>query len=109
MVLNKEVVKSLKIELAGIEKEISDKLGDKVSPKATAQIANLLDKVENREAMPNFQIKIPVIEGVTEINLTFTEFLKAVDTSISKEDKKLLSALDKKRVGLILLLESDKD
>lgn len=109
MVLNKDVVKSLKIELAGIEKEITDKLGDKVSPKATAQIANLLDKVEKRQAMPDFKIKIPVTEGETEIDLTFTQFLKAIDTSISKEDKKLLNALDKKRVGLVLLLKSDKD
>lgn len=109
MVLNKEVVKSLKSELAGIEKEISEKLGDKISPKAAAQITNLLDKVETRNAMPDFKIKLPVVEGVTEITLTFTEFLKAVDSSISKADKKILSALEKKRVGLVLLLESDKD
>lgn len=107
MTLNPEIAKDLKTELKSIEKQISAKLGDKISPKAASQISNLLDKVESRKAMPDFKITIPVVEGVTEINISFTEFLKAVDTSISKEDKKVLSALEKQRVGLVLLLNED--
>ena len=107
MIVNPEILKGLKTELKSIEKQISAKLGDKISPKAASQINNLLDKVSVRKAMPDFKVIFPVTEGVKEISITFTEFLTAVDTSISKEDKKVLSALEKQRVGLVLLLEQD--
>ena len=108
MNLKPELKKELENELKSVISEMDKKFSGKVSPKGKAQIDNLIDKVDVRHAMPNFTATFPVTEGVKEITITFTEFLKSIDTVIPKTDKKVMAEMERKKVSLELLLKEDK-
>lgn len=105
-----------KIELENIHKDIVEQIIEKlktvVSPQAKAQIKNLIDKVDTRKKLSNFEIEIPFedlevsVTSKTAFSLTLSDFLKAINTEASTEDKQELKNLQVREEGLRLTLET---
>jgi hypothetical protein len=107
-----------KTELENIHKDIVEQINEKlktvVSAQAKAQIKNLIDKVDTRKKLPDFEIEIPFedlevsVTSETSFTLTLSDFLKAINTEASTEDKQELKNLQVREEGLRLTLETMK-
>lgn len=95
--------------LEGIDKEIAVLENTVVSSKAKAQIKNLVDKIENRGKLPDFEIKIEHKDLKKPIMMTLSTFLKKINIDPSKEDKQTLKNLEIRAAGLRALLTLDED
>lgn len=94
--------------LEGIDKEITEKQKTVISAQAKAQIKNLIDKVDVRKKLPNFSIIIPLkdMEKLKKDKvLTLSDFLHAIDTEATKEQKQELKNLEIRAQGLRMTLE----
>lgn len=95
-----------------IVEQIDEKLKTVISPQAKAQIKNLIDKVDIRKKLANFEIEIPFedlevsVTSKTAFSMTLSDFLKAIDTEASTEDKQELKNLQVREEGLRLTLET---
>lgn len=96
--------------LKGIDEEIVEKQKTVISAKSKAQIKNLIDKVDVRGKLPNFKADIEVMgaNGVIKTPLTLSDFLKAINTDATKEDKQILKNLEIRAQGLRMTLENFK-
>lgn len=101
-----------KTELTGILENLDKKIAELqktvVSPKIKAQIKNLLDKVENREKLPDFSVTLELEAMETEkgvMTLTLSDFLKAINTDATDEDKQSLKNLQIRAEGLRATLD----
>lgn len=96
----------IKSELEKVEKQINKKCIDYVNTRGKAQIANILDKIENRKKMPDF--KSVVIFEDKPCEVTFTQFLKGINTDVDEKDRPELIKLEKRHMALSLLLETEE-
>lgn len=106
--MEENTTKELNEILEGIDKEIAEMNKTVISVKAKAQIKNLIDKVDNREKLPNFSIVIPLKEmekAKKDRVMTLSEFLKAINTEATKEQKQELKNLEIRAQGLRMTLE----
>lgn len=106
--MEENTTKELNGILEGIDKEIAEMNKTVISVKAKAQIKNLIDKVDNREKLPNFSIVIPLKEmekAKKDRVMTLSEFLKAINTEATKEQKQELKNLEIRAQGLRMTLE----
>lgn len=106
--MEENTTKELNEILEGIDKEIAEMNKTVISTKAKAQIKNLIDKVDNREKLPNFFIVIPLKEmekAKKDRVMTLSEFLKAINIEATKEQKQELKNLEIRAQGLRMTLE----
>lgn len=106
--MEENTTKELNGILEGIDKEIAEMNKTVISVKAKAQIKNLIDKVDNREKLPNFSIVIPLKEmekAKKDRVMTLSEFLKAINIEATKEQKQELKNLEIRAQGLRMTLE----
>lgn len=108
--MNEQTYNELSEILVGIDKEITEKQKTVISVKAKAQIKNLIDKVDVRAKLPNFTANFEVngSDGIIKVPVTLSEFLKAINTEASKEDKTALKNLEDRAQGLKMTLENFK-
>ena len=97
----------IKSELAKVEKEINKLSNNYVNTRGRAQIANLLDKVEKRQKLPNF-VSVIEIDGNPQ-NVDMVTFLKGINTDVPEKEAPKLKKLEKRQIALALLLESENE
>lgn len=101
--MNKEMKAELTKIVEGLKVELETMQTTVVSNKGKAQIKNLIDKVDVRQKLPNFSIRIPANEENTF--LTLSEFLHAINVEASKDEKENIKNLEIRIRGLELTLE----
>lgn len=109
--MDENTQKELTTILEGIDKEIVEKQKTVISAKAKAQIKNLIDKVDVRKKLPDFSITIPLKDmekQKKDMVLTLSDFLHAIDTEATTEDKQELKNLHIRADGLRATLEMEK-
>lgn len=89
-------------ELNTVNVQIESIAKNYVDARSKAQIINLLDKIEEREKLPNF---LSIINGE---QVTFVQFLKGINTEVPEADKPTLKKLEKKKIALTVLYDSLK-
>ena len=97
--------------LEGIDKEIAEKQKTVISAQAKAQIKNLIDKVDVRKKLPDFSIVIPLKDmekQKKDMVLTLSDFLHAINTEATTEDKQGLKNLQVRADGLRATLEMEE-
>jgi hypothetical protein len=97
----------IKKELEKVDKEINGLSKNFVNTRGRAQIANLLDKVEKRQKLPNF-VSVIEIDGKPQ-NVDMVTFLKGIDTEVPEKEAPKLKKLEKRQIALALLLESENE
>lgn len=97
----------IKKELETVDKDINKLSKNFVDTRGRSQIANLIDKVQNRQKLPNF---VSVIEIESKpVNVDMLTFLNGINTDVPKKDAPKLKKLEKKRIALALLLETENE
>lgn len=86
--------------LEGIETEITEFSKSHVTAKTKAQVKNLIDKIDNREKLPNFEVTLTGKKGI----LTLSDFLKMIPLEITAENKQKIKNLNVRATGLRALL-----
>ena len=97
----------IKKELAEVNKDINKISKDYVDTRGRAQISNLIDKIEKRNKLPNFISSIEY-EGKSVI-IDMVAFLKGINTDVAEKDVPALKKLEKKKIALTTLLESEDE
>jgi len=99
-------------ELEDVQEQIKEISTDFVDSRGKAQISNLIDKIENRQKMPNFVSTIKVTGVKEPVKVEYLTFLKGIITEaegITPEEIKTLKKLEKRQVALKVLIEMSKD
>lgn len=97
----------IKSEFEKVEKEINKLSKNFVNTRGRAQIANLIDKVQKRQKLPNF-ISVIEVEG-KPVSVDMLTFLNGINTDVPEKDAPKLKKLEKKQIALALLLESENE
>jgi hypothetical protein len=105
----------IKKELEKVDKDINKLSINFVDTRGRAQIANLIDKVQKRHKLPNFvsvvetEVELDGILKPVSVNIDMLEFLEGVNTDVPEKDAPKLKKLEKRRIALALLLESENE
>jgi len=102
----------IKSELAKVKKEIETLSKNYVDTRGRAQISNLIDKVQNRQKLPNFisvvEVEVKGMEKPVSVNIDLLEFLNGINTEVPEKDAPKLKKLEKRQIALSLLLETEE-
>jgi hypothetical protein len=102
-------------ELAKVDKDINKLSKDYVDTRGRAQIANLIDKVQKRHKLANFvsvvetEVELDGVIKPVSVDIDMLEFLEGINTDVPKKDAPKLKKLEKRRIALALLLESENE
>lgn len=96
----------LEMEKEDVEKRIAAYKEGTVSPKEKQQVKNLLDKIENRKLLPDFEIILEVnsSSGKIKVPLKLSDFLKKIKIEVPKETKDLIKKSEQRLKAIELLL-----
>lgn len=106
--MDKKTITELKGILTGLKAELTEMQKTVIPDKAISQIKNLQDKIENRKLLPDFTIVIK-LEDMQKAKkdkiLSLSQFFKAVNVEVTKEQKQALKNLQIRVDGLEAMKE----
>lgn len=99
----------IKEELTKVSNDIEKLASDYVDTRGKAQIANLIDKISVRQKLPNMVSKVKIAGVKDPVKVSFIDFLQGINTEVPEKDKSKLLKLEKRKIALTLLLESEEE
>ena len=99
----------IKDELSKVSNDIEKLASDYVDTRGKAQIANLIDKISVRCKLPNMVSKVKITGIKDPVKINFLDFLQGINTEVPEKDKSKLLKLEKRKIALTLLLESENE